>query len=204
MCDFAAALAVSSHRLCSLSSPEFIKLPKTKPHPSPDLSSVGLLKFYLVGAVVRTGMMAEIRGSIVVTAELVLAATNAGTNGLGAYGVRVIADLVNKVFKERTSDFIGKGSFSEGINSCLGGIDSHDFGLKENVILGLQSRFSHCDSGFHRGQGPCFNVSILVKHESIQFSTEKNSKVFRAYRIDPETPRIDSYPSKDEVSLPGL
>ncbi|MED6137996.1 hypothetical protein PIB30_070192 [Stylosanthes scabra] len=91
---------VSSHRRRSLSSPEFIRLPKTKPHPSPDLSSVGLLKFYLVGAAVRTGMMAEFRGRIVVTAELVLAATNAGTNGLGAYSVRVIADLVNKSFTE--------------------------------------------------------------------------------------------------------
>ncbi|MED6129177.1 hypothetical protein PIB30_105320, partial [Stylosanthes scabra] len=30
---------VSSHRRCSLSSPEFIRLPKTKPYPSLDLSS---------------------------------------------------------------------------------------------------------------------------------------------------------------------
>ncbi|MED6114770.1 hypothetical protein PIB30_083726, partial [Stylosanthes scabra] len=53
-----------------------------------------------------------------------------------------------RVFKERTSNFIEKGSFSEGIDSCLGRIDSHDSGLKENVILGLQSRFSHCPNRF--------------------------------------------------------
>ncbi|MED6226365.1 hypothetical protein PIB30_102980 [Stylosanthes scabra] len=29
-------------------------------------------------------------------------------------------------------------------------------------------------------------------------------KVFRVDRIDARTPRIDSYPSRDEVSLPGL
>ncbi|MED6164538.1 hypothetical protein PIB30_091048, partial [Stylosanthes scabra] len=95
---------VSSHHRCSLSLPEFIRLPKTKPHPTPDLSSgpfpllsvVGLLKFYLVGAAVRTGMMAEFRSRIVVTVELELAATIAEANGLGAYGVRVITDLVNK------------------------------------------------------------------------------------------------------------
>ncbi|MED6152421.1 hypothetical protein PIB30_091911 [Stylosanthes scabra] len=36
---FAAALTVPSHRRCSLSSPEFIRLLKTKPCPSLDLSS---------------------------------------------------------------------------------------------------------------------------------------------------------------------
>ncbi|MED6137853.1 hypothetical protein PIB30_068897 [Stylosanthes scabra] len=40
--------------------------------------------------------MAEFQGRIVVTVELEFAATNVGANGLGAYGVRVIVDLVNK------------------------------------------------------------------------------------------------------------
>ncbi|MED6137852.1 hypothetical protein PIB30_068896 [Stylosanthes scabra] len=39
MSDFAAALAVPSHRRCSLSSPEFIRLPKTIPYPSLDPNS---------------------------------------------------------------------------------------------------------------------------------------------------------------------
>ncbi|MED6129824.1 hypothetical protein PIB30_111830 [Stylosanthes scabra] len=43
-----------------------------------------------------------------------------------------------------------------------------------------------------------------MRHESIQFSTEKNFKVFRVDRIDSGTPRIDSYPSRVEISLPGL
>ncbi|MED6185084.1 hypothetical protein PIB30_053635, partial [Stylosanthes scabra] len=47
-----------------------------------------------------------------------------------------------RVFK-RASDLFENGSFSEGTDSCLRRIDSHDSGLKENVILGLQSRFSH-------------------------------------------------------------
>ncbi|MED6188308.1 hypothetical protein PIB30_084734, partial [Stylosanthes scabra] len=56
-----------------------------------------------------------------------------------------------RVFK-RASEVLENGSFSEGIDSCLGRIDSHDSGLKENVILGLQSRFSiaRIDSDFHR------------------------------------------------------
>ncbi|MED6211310.1 hypothetical protein PIB30_072500 [Stylosanthes scabra] len=56
-----------------------------------------------------------------------------------------------KVFK-RTSDFIGKGSFSEGIDSCLGRIDSHDSRLKENVIMGLQRRFFRCPNRFINAQ----------------------------------------------------
>ncbi|MED6153438.1 hypothetical protein PIB30_102014, partial [Stylosanthes scabra] len=44
------------------------------------------------------------------------------------------------------------GSFSEGIDSCLGRIDYHESGLKENVILGLQSRFSHCPNRFKVAQ----------------------------------------------------
>ncbi|MED6126754.1 hypothetical protein PIB30_081563, partial [Stylosanthes scabra] len=48
------------------------------------------------------------------------------------------------------------------------------------------------------------NESISVRHEPIQFSTEKNFKVFKANKIDSGTPRIDSYPSRDEVSLSGL
>ncbi|MED6129601.1 hypothetical protein PIB30_109457, partial [Stylosanthes scabra] len=36
------------------------------------------------------------------------------------------------------------------------------------------------------------------------FSTEKSSKVFKVDRIDSGTPQIDSYPSRDEISLPGL
>ncbi|MED6123844.1 hypothetical protein PIB30_053270 [Stylosanthes scabra] len=39
MLNFAAALVVSSHRRCSLSSPEFIRLPKTKPYLSLDSDS---------------------------------------------------------------------------------------------------------------------------------------------------------------------
>ncbi|MED6213129.1 hypothetical protein PIB30_090251 [Stylosanthes scabra] len=46
----------------------------------------------------------------------------------------------------------GFGNISEGIDSCLGRIDSHDSGLKENVILGLQSRFSHCPNRFKFSQ----------------------------------------------------
>ncbi|MED6214093.1 hypothetical protein PIB30_099672 [Stylosanthes scabra] len=56
----------------------------------------------------------------------------------------------------------------------------------------------------HKGIfSPC-NESIRVRHESIQFLTETNSKVFRVDRIDSRTPRINSYPSRDEVSLSGL
>ncbi|MED6149413.1 hypothetical protein PIB30_062189 [Stylosanthes scabra] len=33
---------------------------------------------------------------------------------------------------------------------------------------------------------------------------EKNFKVFIVGRIDSGAPRIDSYPSRDEISLPGL
>ncbi|MED6201390.1 hypothetical protein PIB30_094454 [Stylosanthes scabra] len=46
--------------------------------------------------------------------------------------------------------------------------------------------------------------SIRVRHESIQLSTEKDFKVFRVDRIDSRTPRINSYPSRDKVSLSGL
>ncbi|MED6200615.1 hypothetical protein PIB30_086950, partial [Stylosanthes scabra] len=49
---------------------------------------------------------------------------------------------------QRASEILENGSFSEGIDSCLGKIDFHDSGLKENVILGLQSRFSHCPNRF--------------------------------------------------------
>ncbi|MED6127593.1 hypothetical protein PIB30_089504, partial [Stylosanthes scabra] len=75
-----------SHRRCFLSSPELIRLPKTKPCPSLDPNSgpLPLLSQFAEilsrGAAVRTRMMAEFRGRIVVTAELELAATNAGAN----------------------------------------------------------------------------------------------------------------------------
>ncbi|MED6173983.1 hypothetical protein PIB30_064723 [Stylosanthes scabra] len=58
----------------------------------------------------------------------------------------------------------------------------------------VDSPIARIDSDFHREQGSCFNA----------FSTEKNFKVFRVDRIDSGTPRIDSYPSRDEISLPGL
>ncbi|MED6190327.1 hypothetical protein PIB30_104836, partial [Stylosanthes scabra] len=56
----------------------------------------------------------------------------------------------------------------------------------------------------YKGSFPLCNESIRVRHESIQFSIEKNFKVFRVDRIDSRIPRIDSYPSRDEVSLSGL
>ncbi|MED6115292.1 hypothetical protein PIB30_089099 [Stylosanthes scabra] len=46
------------------------------------------------------------------------------------------------------------------------------------------------------------NRSVIGVADS--FSTEKNFKVFRVDRIDSGTPRIDSYPSRDEIALPGL
>ncbi|MED6147940.1 hypothetical protein PIB30_048556 [Stylosanthes scabra] len=49
-------------------------------------------------------------------------------------------------------EILKNGSFSEGIDSCLGRIDSHDSELKENVILGPQSRFSHCPNRFRVSQ----------------------------------------------------
>ncbi|MED6211467.1 hypothetical protein PIB30_073884 [Stylosanthes scabra] len=60
---------VSSHRRCSLSSPEFIRLPKTKPYPSLDLSSVGSPTFRGVGAVRKAWRMAWVEW-VSVTAEL--------------------------------------------------------------------------------------------------------------------------------------
>ncbi|MED6127833.1 hypothetical protein PIB30_091924 [Stylosanthes scabra] len=80
----------------------------------------------------------------------------------------------------------GIRSLREGIDSCLRRIDSHDSGLKENVILGLQSRFSHCANRFRFPQRARVLFLTLVD------------------RIDSGTPRIDSYPSRDEISLPIL
>ncbi|MED6136532.1 hypothetical protein PIB30_056864 [Stylosanthes scabra] len=94
----------------------------------------------------------------------------------------------------------------------------------------VDSPVARIDSYVHKEQGICFNTSqidsgsaridspllelnknvslcdetILARHESIQLSTGKDLEVFRVGRIDSRTPRIDSYPSRDEVSLSGL
>ncbi|MED6211468.1 hypothetical protein PIB30_073885 [Stylosanthes scabra] len=47
-------------------------------------------------------------------------------------------------------------------------------------------------------------LEIECLERNWKFLTGKNSKVFRVDRIDSGTPRIDSYPSRDEISLPGL
>ncbi|MED6187915.1 hypothetical protein PIB30_081120 [Stylosanthes scabra] len=117
-----------------------------------------------------------------------------GANGLGAYGVRVMADLVNKCCDGNVSEIermkvsvgygflefgclkeIGRkfwaselfenGSFSKGIDSSLWRIDSYDSGLKENVILVLQSRFSHCPNRFRFPQRA--RVLVLTPYESV-------------------------------------
>ncbi|MED6191066.1 hypothetical protein PIB30_112396, partial [Stylosanthes scabra] len=59
-------------------------------------------------------------------------------------------------------------------------------------LLKLNKNFSLC------------NESIRARYESIRLSTEMDFKVFRVDKIDSRTLRIDSYPSRDEVSLPGL
>ncbi|MED6152298.1 hypothetical protein PIB30_090603 [Stylosanthes scabra] len=69
---------------------------------------------------------------------------------LGAYCAMELT-VYEMVFRKNFR-FKEKGSFSEGIDSCLGRINSHDSELNENVILGPQSRFSHCPNRFRVSQ----------------------------------------------------
>ncbi|MED6170885.1 hypothetical protein PIB30_035463, partial [Stylosanthes scabra] len=88
-----------------------------------------------------------------------------GSICLGAYGARVIAGLVNEVLRKGFSKefprYLKNGSFSEGIDSCLGRIDSHDRGLKENMIRPSES--------------------ILPLPESIQSFTESKDLILTSY-----------------------
>ncbi|MED6127073.1 hypothetical protein PIB30_084650, partial [Stylosanthes scabra] len=74
---------------------------------------------------------------------------------IGRYFGKLVSEMVlNWIWKgfQIGLEILKNGSFSEGIDSCLGRIDSHDSELKENVILGPQSRFSHCPNRFRVSQ----------------------------------------------------